>query len=221
MALRFLLVCIFTLLTLNAQAGTATLLDRPIQFSIPTGYCEIGGLPPDEELVDRQKKAIGTSNQVLAMFADCNELEDYRKGNRTILDNYGQILAQKPKGHLRALKGVSRKEYIQNISAHSNYMADALNKAEARVRQYIPDYQSHENLGILNTDSNGLYFGILMTINDETGHPRKIIGVIGMTLVNEIPISINLYRVYRDTPNLRGLLTQQQSALASFVSENN
>lgn len=221
MSLRLLLSVVLTLLSIGAEAGPVNLLGRPIEPVIPSGYCEVGGHPADTELVSRTREGIGTSNQILALFADCKELDDFRKGKKTMLDNYGQILAQTPKGQLRALKGVSRPEYIQKISAQSGYMPEAFKKAEARVRHYVPGFQSQENLGLLATDSNGLYVGLLMTMTDDTGRPRSIVGVVGMTLVKELSITINLYQAYKNTPDLRGLLARQQTAIASLVRANN
>jgi hypothetical protein len=219
-ALRLLLSVAITLLSIGAQARLVNLLGRPIELVIPSGYCEFGGHPADSELVSRAREGIGTSNQILALFADCKELDDFRKGNRPMLDNHGQILAQNQKGQLRAFKGVSRPEYIKNMSAQAGYLPDALKKADARLKQF-PWYQNNENLGLLATDSNGLYVGLLMTVTDATGRPRAIVGVVGFTLVKEISITINLHQVYRSTPDLRGLLARQQTAMASFVRANN
>lgn len=221
MSLRALIVLITTLLSLEAEAGTVNLLGRPIEAIIPTGYCVVGGHPADAEMVSLTREGIGNANQILALFADCKELEDFRKGRRIMLDNFGQILVQTPKGQLRALKGISRTEYIQKMSGVSSYMPEALKRAEARVKQYAPGYQDHANLGLISTDSNGLYMGLLMTMTDDTGRHRPIVGVVGLTLVKELSISINLYQAYRSSPDLRGLLARQQSAMASFVRANN
>jgi hypothetical protein len=217
--MRILLVSLITMFSIVAEAATVNLLGRTIEVVIPAGYCEVGGNPAENELVRRTKEGIGDSNQILVLFAACKELEDFRKGRRTMIDNYGQILVQTPKGQLRAIRGVSRAKYIQEISAKSNW-ADAFKKAEARIKQYSPGYQS-ENLGLISTDANGLYMGILITLTDDKVGPRPVIGVVGMTLVKELSISINLYQVYRKEPDLRGILLRQQSAMANFVRANN
>lgn len=218
--MRMTLVIVITLLSIGAEAATVNLLGRTIAVVIPAGYCEFGGHPAEAELVRSTKECIGDSNQILVLFAECKELENFRKGRRTMLDNYGQILAQTPKGQLRAIKGVSRSEYIRRLSSKSSW-EEALKKAEARVKQYFSGYQSSESLGLISTDANGLYMGILMTLTDDKGSPRQIIGVIGITLVKELSISINLYQVYRKEPDLRGILLRQQSAMANFVRANN
>ncbi len=219
--LRAPILFLIALLALEAEAATVNLLGRSIEAAIPTGYCEVGAHPAEAEIGSRTREAIGNSNQILAMFADCKELEEFRKGRRTMLDNYGQILAQTPKGQLRALKGISRSEYIRKISGKANDFTEAIKKGETRAKQFVTGLQTVENLGLLSTDSNGLYTGVLMTMPDDTGRPRSIIGIVGMTLVKEMSISINLYQAYRNSPDLRGLLARQQAATATFVRVNN
>jgi hypothetical protein len=220
MLLRLLLLSLFAFFAVDAQAASVTLLGRSIEIVIPNGYCEAGNNPADAEMVRRTREGIGNSNQIIVLFADCRELEKFRRGKGSMLDNYGMILAQTPKGQLRAFKGVTRPEFIQKISGKANF-SDAFKKAEARIKQIDPSLQSQENLGLLSTDSNGLYVGNLLTMTDDEGKPRTIVGVLGMTLVKELSISINLYQVYKKSPDLRGLLVRQQSAMAGFVRANN
>lgn len=221
MSLRVMFFVVFTLLSLQVEAGTVILLGRPINTMLPTGYCEIGTHPADIELVKRTGDAIGSSNKILALFAECQELEDFRSGRRAMLDNYGQILAQTPKGQLRLLKGVSRSAFIQTISAELGDMPGVFEKAFDRLKKFDPSFRSQENLGLLGSDSNGLYMGALTRMEDATGHPRTIVGVVGMTLVKELSISINIYHAYSATLDLRGLLAHQQSVIADFVRVNN
>ena len=219
--MRALLVLVITLLSVYVEAAPVNLLGRTINLIIPEGYCEAGGHPAETKLVNRIRKAMGTSNQILALFADCKELDDLRKGRRAALDNYGLILAQTPKGQLRPLKGVSRSEYIQMIRAQIGHVPDGLKEAEARIKQYFPAMlQSYENLGLLGTDSNGLYVGLLQTWIDDTGRPKPLLGVVGTTLIKKLTFSINLYQAYRNSPDLRGLLARQQTAMANFVANN-
>ncbi|MFH1241537.1 MAG: hypothetical protein V1689_04165 [Pseudomonadota bacterium] len=220
MLLRVLLLSLFAFFAVDAQAASVTLLGRSIEIVIPNGYCEAGNNPADAEMVRRVREGIGNSNQIIVMFADCRELGKFRRVKGFMLDNYGQILAQTPKGQLRAFKGVTRPEFIQKMGGKANFN-DAFKKADARLKQVVPSYQSGENLGLLSTDSNGLYIGVLSTITDDDGKPRTIVGVLGMTLVKELAISINLYQAYQKSPDLRGLLVRQQSAMAGFVRANN
>lgn len=203
-----------------AHAEPTTLLGRTIEAVIPTGYCEVGKHPADAELVRRTIEGIGDLNQVLVLFANCKELEEFRHGKRSFLNNYGQILVQKPKGQLRALKGVTRPEFISKMAGRADF-SESLKKAEVRIRQFEPSYQSMENLGLLGTDANGLYIGLLLAMTGDTPQPRRIVGVVGMTLVKELPASVNLYQGYKASPDLAALLVRQKAAMNAFVQANN
>jgi len=105
MFLRPLFVLVLALVSLtDASAGSVTLLGQPIEIVIPPGYCEIGTHPADVEMVKFVREGIGTTNRVLALFAACGELEEFRTGKRKVIDNYGWILVQTSKGELRAYK---------------------------------------------------------------------------------------------------------------------
>jgi hypothetical protein len=100
MLLRLLLLSFFAFLAVDAQAATITLLGRSVEIVIPSGYCEFSNHPADAEMVRRLRDGIGDSNQIIVLFADCRELEKFRRVKGAMLDNYGQILAQTPKGQL-------------------------------------------------------------------------------------------------------------------------
>lgn len=57
-----------------------------------------------------------------------------------------------------------------------------------------------------------------MTMADGTQNDQAVMGI---TLVKDIAITINLYQAYWGLPDLGGLLTRQQAATASFVRANN
>jgi hypothetical protein len=98
MLLRLLLLSLFAFFAVDVQAATVTLLGRSVEIVIPNGYCEFGNHPADVEMVRRVREGIGNANQIIVLFADCKELEKFRRGKGSMLDNYGQILAQTLKG---------------------------------------------------------------------------------------------------------------------------
>lgn len=220
MLFRLALLVSMLVLGTHVQAGQATVLGRLIELAVPAGYCEAGKHPAEAEVVRRTKEGIGTSNEVLVMFANCRELDELRAGKRQLFDNYGQILIQRPKGQLRAIPGITRADYISKISGQAGAFPDAFKKAETRMRAFFPEYQSMENLGAIDKDENGLYVGLLLAITADTGQPRRIVGIVGLTLTRQLPVSLNLYQAYGSTPDLQALLTRQKAALAVFVQRN-
>jgi len=220
MLFRTVLLLIVTLFTCNAEANSVTLLGRSIKTVIPKGYCEVGGSPDDGEIASRMKDAIGNANHIVVLFADCKEVSDYRKDKRKFLDNYGMILTQTPKGKISTLEGITRAQFLQKINDASGRISGSLRAAEAKLQDTAPGSTLTESLGILARDSNGIYLGLRMSLADDSGHTRPVVGVMGATLVKDIPFSINIYKAYKTSPNLGKLLSLQQSAMADFVRAN-
>jgi hypothetical protein len=205
-----------------AQAEQVILLDRVIEVTIPSGYCQVGKHPADAEMLRRTTEGIGNSNRILMLFANCKELDDFRLGKRASLDNFGQILVPTYKGQLQALEGFSPAKFITKASGSSvRESFDAgLKKGEARIKEIESSYQSVENLGSLGADDNGLYAAVVLTMTDDTNQVRRILGITGRTLIKELPVSINIYEAYKGSPNLGALLALQKSALAAIVKAN-
>lgn len=213
---------LFAMFAIEAHAATIMLLNKQIVLTPPNGYCEVGTHSVEQALVRQTSEAVGNSNRILSFFADCRELEELRSGKRQVIDNYGQIMAPSPNGQLRILKGFTRQEYLKKMSARLNAdLPSAIRNAEVWAKQVVPGYQTQGSLGLLRIDSNGMYLGMLMATSDSAGKVRKIVGVLGTTLVKELPISINLYQSFSRLPDLGGLLARQQAAMAFFVRANN
>jgi hypothetical protein len=220
--------CLLSLLVITASAAAPAaaprqvmLLGQAIAVPIPAGYCELGQHLAEAAVVDRLRAGLGNTNTVLAVFADCAEAAELRRGARAGVDNYGQIMAPRPAGELRRFSGVPRAEYIRQLSARADgILPGAMERGVERAQSFVPDTKFQESLGVLATDTNGLYFGVLMSAPYPDGEQKAVLGVVGMTLVKELPISINLYRAYKGAPELPELLARQRNALAGLVRAN-
>ncbi len=224
MSLRLLLFLQLLFVSIQAQSATFNLQGRSISVDTPTGYCEVGGQTADNDILQLNRNTIGPDNQLLTMIVVCKELDDYRNRRRTMVDNYGIIVVQAPKGQIRIIKGGSRAEFIRQVATSANNAgtADTIKKAEARLKQNAPTLQNIdvENLGLLATDSNGLYMGVIKNMKFSNGESLSVVGVMGMTLVKDIIISIILYQPTTSSQSLQNLLTRQQSRMADFVKLN-
>ena len=176
-----------------ARAESIDLLGNRFTFAVPSGYCSTSGDPLFAEWESRTRNAIGKDNRLLLMFANCKHLQEFRKGKRRVISDYGAFSVQTPKGILHTVTGATRPYVISSLIAKSD-TSGALKRAETRAQQYIPGY-SNESLGWLDSDSNGAYMGMLMTMDDTPAKPIKITGVGGITMVKQLIFGINLWLI--------------------------
>lgn len=209
--------------TLSVCAQTVMVEDRSINLAIPKGYCPMGQLPADSEIINTVKRGIGSSNRVLALFAECSELARFRSGQQVALDNFGQVLVPSPTQGIRTFRGVSRAEFIRRIS-QSNMFTKQFNtnikSAQERVGELLPSLHGAEGLGILTADESGLYVGVLAELVDSQS-ARKIVGVTALTLIKDVPLTINLYTTYRNASiSLEQLISRQKANLQELIRLN-
>ena len=218
--LQFLLLTAF-----GAQAAPVNLAGRKIEIAIPADYCQFGKRLVDVELARILLSELGNDNQVLAFFANCDELDAYRRRDRAAGDNFGLIFAQKRSGNAPLpITGRSREEFIKDMGGVVvPELSDVLRNAEAQYRLA----QSKGRLSLqteqpfrLQADKNGAYYGIFGQLSDGRGQSSTVLGVLGITLVKEMFLSIEIYRRFNASPPIEELLERQQAAMERLVLAN-
>jgi hypothetical protein len=75
-------------------------------------------------------------------------------------------------------------------------------------------------LGVLDSDQDAIYFGIIMASQGLDGRITTVAGVVGVTLVNKVMLSINLYRVYAGQGTIDALLKEQRQNVRALIQAN-
>ncbi|CAN7783736.1 hypothetical protein LJR175_008345 [Variovorax sp. LjRoot175] len=85
----------------------------------------------------------------------------------------------------------------------------------------------NQNLGVLGTDDAAIYIGLLANTPAEDGSKRALngskrvlLGVTGITVIKQLPVSMNLYEVKHPSSTVSRMLANQQKNLAALVAAN-
>lgn len=211
--------------SLGARAAALDLAGRKIEVPIPAEYCPFGKRLVDIELARALLNELGNDNQVLAFFADCDELDAYRHRRRAALDNFGLVFAQKKNGNSPVpIKGRSRQEFIRDLGGVTiSDPSDVVRLGEAHYKLALArgklSLRSQQPFH-LQADGNGAYFGIVGQLTDSDGKLSNVLGVLGITLVKEMFLSIEIYQRIGAAPPIEELLDRQQAAMAKLVEAN-
>src|SRR5215467_5459882 len=85
------LVAALLAISCGASARDMKLGSVTVDLAAPRGYCElIDSNASDTRILQTIRTALGSENELLAMYADCTQLSDWRKGARQLLDDYVQ-----------------------------------------------------------------------------------------------------------------------------------
>ena len=208
-----------TVIQQRAAAESVNVLGQQVLFSNPSGYCTPGKSAREVELMDLAKRSLAEGSRLVHAAVRCSELEDYRAGRRDMLDHWLQIQLIGPKGNFQRIE-MPREAFLSGLSKST----PRVNSAELNRRLKA----SFENSDVALTDmkfepigrdGNAVYFS--MRMNMSVGESsRPISGISAITLLNSLPLSINVYEG-TGSPQSRGQLQAiQQELLNSLLTEN-
>ncbi|MBF0185971.1 MAG: hypothetical protein HQM06_16500 [Magnetococcales bacterium] len=203
----------------RAATESVNVLGQQVLFSNPSGYCTPGESAREVELMDLAKRSLGEGSRLVHAAALCSELEGYRMGRREMLDHWLQIQLIGPKGNFQRIE-MPREAFLSGLSKSTPRVdSTELNrrlKASFENSNVALNDMKFEPIG---RDGNAVYFSIRMNMSvGESSRP--ISGVIGITLLNSLPLSINVYEG-TGSPQSRGQLQAvQQELLNSLLTEN-
>ena len=203
----------------SVPTESVSVLGQQIVFSNPKGYCTPGKSAREIELMDMARRSLAEDSRLVHAAVRCSELEDYRKGRREMLDHWLQIQLIGPKGNFRRIE-MQREAFLSSLSKSS----PRVNSAELNQRLRASFENRDLNLSDMKfepigRDGNAVYFS--MRMNMSIGEiSRQISGISGITLLNSLPLSINVYEG-TGSPQSRGQLQSvQQELLSSLLTEN-
>lgn len=202
------------------RAETLNVAGRSLTIELPGGYCALDrGNPVEDEMFKVMERIQAGTNRVLVVFYDCEELASMRRGESDTFDRFGQVLT--PVGE-QAYPGITREVYFEELrKVFDQAFAIGAQQGQENVTRVLPEMEIGEarSLGILYGDDAALYAGMAEKIGFE-GLEFTLAAVIAMTLVKDVPISVNLYRPHEGETSFERLLMEQQRFLNSLVAKN-
>lgn len=207
-----------------AIAETVNVADQDIVLTAPKGSCALDNAEPsDRGIIAMLEARHAGKNSVLMVFGDCKTIARARRGQGTAMID-GQILAPYDGAAPRVYDAQSRAQALQEVAA-------AIPKlpwqqiARATEMQWKSEGQtlsrdSLKPLGVLHSDADGVYFGILMSAPGPDGKLQNVAGIVGVTLVNKVLLSINLYRAYAGQATIDALLKEQRQNIRALIQAN-
>lgn len=196
-----------------------SILGQQVVFSNPTGYCTPGKSAREVDLVDLAARSLGEGSRLVHAAVRCSELEDYRQERRDTLDHWLQIQLIGPKGKFQRLE-MQREAFLSGLSNSSS----KTNSEEISRRLRASLANSDLNLSQMQVepigrDGNAVYFSMRMNMS-AGGSSRLITGISAITLLNALPLSINVYEATGSSASRSQLQKVQQELLNSLLTEN-
>ena len=182
---------------------TVNIIKTQKNLPLPKGYCKLStSNSNDLKLINYMKEANKDKNFINFLFADCEQLEQWRKGKLKTLNDYGHSATPTNTGYKRL--NISNQEFIEEVEKSlKTYklkkVDDSVNKIEKIAKKYFDnmDFKQTKYLGVLGKDEYAVYFGFLLKIKTEDNKLKNIIGIFATTLYDKVPLNLYLYKEYK------------------------
>jgi hypothetical protein len=205
----------------HAQAAQATVEGVSINLPEPAGFCELSGShPADKRMLDTIGELVAKArgNQLLAMSADCRQLEAWRAGRR-LLGDYGQYqapqLASASEETFRQTCAALRTQGGQSIA---NMRKDLKDKMEDSVRRMKVNDQRFA--GFLGEDPTACYVALVQKLKSEDGSNVTQLTVLAITTVKDKFLFVNRYAPYVNADTVNETLSKLKLTIAALLDAN-
>ena len=203
----------------RAATEAIHVLGQYVLFSNPRGYCTLGKSAREVVLMDWAKRSLGKGSRLLHAAVLCVELEEYRMSQREILDHWLQIQLIGPEGNFQRIE-IPREAFLSGLSNRT----PRLNSAELN-RELTASFENSDialsdmKFEPIGRSGNAAYFSMRMNINVGASS-RLISGISAITLLNSLPLSINVYEGAGSPQSRAQLQTVHRELLNSLLTEN-
>jgi len=216
-----------------AGSGTFKVGSITVDAKVAEEYCPADVSHPfDKAWLDIQIKSNTNMNEVMGAFMLCDELAQFRRGTPINLSRWIILMSPTQGGNIaKPMPGISREQFIELMDAEIGkgieIDIDALNKKTNNAASEVldnPDLQpitiSSDNTPTpLGTTDAGAFMGLTMRIAAEDT-TLKVGAVVGMTMVKQYMVSINVYKLFDQPDTINQLLAEADTIIDDFVVRN-
>jgi len=212
---------------LAAQAASAEQMvfaGQTLDIEPPAGYCAVDrGRAAEASLLAAQEGAQRDANRIALVFVECRDLAKARESGTYDLSDYGMVLLPLQRGNVVKYTGTRPGFVAEAAKQFGDFDADkALETAKARIKEAGVTVTGMRMLGVLGRDDTALYLGIALDgAADAAGRsPQRVLGIIALTVVNEIAVSINVYRAGASEDAIPAMIAQDKANVAALIAAN-
>ncbi|HVM81049.1 MAG TPA: hypothetical protein VMU06_18660 [Stellaceae bacterium] len=207
-----------------AAAEQMVFAGQTLNIEPPAGYCALDrSRAAEASLLAAQEGAQRDANRIALAFVECNDLAKARQSGTYDLAAYGMVLVPLQHGDVVKYTG-SRSGFVAEAAAHfGDFDADkAIETAKARIKESGVTVTGVRMLGVLAKDDAALYLGVTLdgVADASGGSPRRVLGIVAFTLVNEIAVSINIYQAGASEDAIPAMIAQDKANVAALIAAN-
>lgn len=220
-----ILLALFECSPVSAESAGTKIGNVTVELVAPPGLCKLNSNnPADNWLLTTSEKALAGRNRLLALFADCKELDEWRDHRRPLLDH--TISYQTPLKtsgvDIPTAPGPFIKQSCEQMRQQSKTFDAKTSDLNARLEASMVGIKLNEQrtLGVLDEEPSVCYYGLIQKILAQTGTEKTAVSIIAGTLLKGKIVFLKLTAPYEGAASAAQLLEMQKKAMAAFLLAN-
>lgn len=204
-------------------ADRFTFRGRDIVLEAPQGYCALDSHRPRElRMIQQRQTMLSVYGEIAMVYADCRELEQFRRGDPVRLDDIGSISIGKENAKIVPVYGISRRQFVDDT-------LKSIAEADLRNFQEVADTGARKAsaansidvtpIHVLGHDDTAVYVGGSLRVTKTDGVTDLRDSVDAATLINALEVEIGISR-----PSVEGglelMLATQHDNVAALIRAN-
>jgi hypothetical protein len=220
------------ILVLVAMASVALAKDAKIgnvtiNLVPPPNFCELTELnPSDARMLKLVRDMVSSAqNDLLGMYADCQQLSDWHTGARKLLDDFVQFqtLSSMKSADAPRITGETVKEACAQMRTQGEKIAtDMMPDINKRAAELSKQIRMNEVrfLGVIDEEPLACYAALLQKFSTEVGTEKVQIGLTATTTLKDKAVYFILFAPYVDEQTVSGMLVTHKRNVATLLAAN-
>jgi hypothetical protein len=195
---------------------------EPVQLVLPAGMCQIErSIPTDAAYFEAIESGLAGTNKLLAAFAECRQLSDWRSSNKMFLE-HGYYQAP-----VEMLDSVATRDTVaevcRELRSQGEKMLDGLREElTQRTERALKGLQVNElrSLGVVGEDSNACYSAALRNLQAESAQQKLQDMVFAVTVLKGKLLFLYVYALHADERTIPALLDRVRTTVTALAAAN-
>jgi len=208
----------------DSSAQEARIGAISIKLTAPQGQCELSNEKGDEALVVSKLRELtaGGRSQLLAIYADCGELAQFRSGKLEKFDTFSSYAT--PISTLNAVvpADVLRKVCTALRAKTDQGLAALLQERSADIERLLQGVKINEVkfLGVLAEEPSVCYSGQVQKLTTASNMEKLQVEILATILLKQKLITYKLYTPYQSSDTISNLLSKHKLNVVTLIAAN-
>lgn len=205
----------------TANAKDVTIGSTSISLTAPPGYCELNDTQERDAEILKTSRDLLRENQLLAAYAECQQLNNVRSGKAPRLDDFVMYFFPLSAANMKLPPDAIKQVCAKMREKGEQILAGKVEESTPRVEELVKGIEINETrfVGVLAEEPGVCYSATLQRFALD-GREKTQFNVAAAMVVASKFVHYQLFTPYRDAKTPSEVLTKHKANVSAFLAAN-